>query len=110
MQGQPAQSPLRVWETVMTEVGNNSARDLASIIDRIEAMEADKRGIAEDIKDVYTEAKGRGYDTAALKEIVKRRREDAQKRETREAIVDTYLAALGQLADTPLGQAALARK
>ena len=94
----------------MTEVGNNSARDLASIIDRIEAMEADKRGIAEDIKDVYTEAKGRGYDTAALKEIVKRRREDAQKRETREAIVDTYLAALGQLADTPLGQAALARK
>jgi uncharacterized protein (UPF0335 family) len=94
----------------MSEVGNNSARDLASIIDRIEAMEADKKAISEDIKDVYTEAKGRGYDTAALKEIVKRRREDAQKRETREAIVDTYLAALGQLADTPLGQAALARK
>lgn len=94
----------------MTEVGNNSARDLASIIDRIEAMEADKKAIAEDIKDVYAEAKGRGYDAPALKEIIKRRREDKAKREQREAIVDTYLAALGQLADTPLGQAALARK
>ena len=93
----------------MTEVGNNTAKDLQSLIERIEAMEADKKAISEDIKDVYSEAKGRGYDTAAIKEIVKRRREDADKRSLREAIVDTYLAALGQLADTPLGRAAIAR-
>lgn len=93
----------------MAEVGNNTARDLQSLIERIENMEADKRSISEDIKDVYTEAKGRGYDTAAIKEIIKMRREDAEKRKTREAIVGTYLAALGQLADTPLGKAAIAR-
>lgn len=93
----------------MTEVGNNTAKDLQSLIERIENMEADKKTISEDIKDVYSEAKGRGYDTAAIKEIVKMRREDAEKRRTREAIVDTYLAALGQLADTPLGRAAIAR-
>ncbi len=93
----------------MTEVGNNTAKDLQSLIERIENMEADKKAISEDIKDVYSEAKGRGYDTAAIKEIVKMRREDAEKRRTREAIVDTYLAALGQLADTPLGRAAIAR-
>lgn len=93
----------------MAEVGNNTARDLQSLIERIENMEADKRSISEDIKDVYTEAKGRGYDTAAIKEIIKMRREDAEKRKTREAIVSTYLAALGQLADTPLGKAAIAR-
>ena len=94
----------------MTEVGNNTAKDLQSLIERIENMEADKKAISEDIKDVYSEAKGRGYDTAAIKEIVKMRREDAEKRRTREAIVDTYLAALGQLADTPLGRAAIARQ
>lgn len=94
----------------MAEVGNNSAKDLMSLIERIEAMEADKRSISEDIKDVYSEAKGRGYDLPALKEIIKMRREDAEKRRTREAIVGTYLAALGQLADTPLGKAAIARQ
>jgi uncharacterized protein (UPF0335 family) len=94
----------------MAEVGNNTAKDLQSLIERIEAMEADKKAISEDIKDVYSEAKGRGFDVAAIKEIVKRRREDADKRSLREAIVDTYLAALGQLADTPLGRAAIARQ
>jgi uncharacterized protein (UPF0335 family) len=109
MQDQPAQSSLKKLERTMTEVGNNTAKDLQSLIERIENMEADKKAISEDIKDVYSEAKGRGYDTAAIKEIVKMRREDAEKRRTREAIVDTYLAALGQLADTPLGRAAIAR-
>jgi uncharacterized protein (UPF0335 family) len=94
----------------MTDAINVTAEELRQFIERIEQMNAEISDITETRKEVFSEAKGRGYDAAALKEIVKRRREDAQKRETREAIVDTYLAALGQLADTPLGQAALARK
>lgn len=81
----------------MTEIGHNSiAKDqLKSIIERVERLEEDKAAIASDIKDVYAEAKGNGYDTKALRAIVRYRKEDAQDREEREAIFETYLNALG---------------
>ena len=87
-------------------VGDNAARDLSSIIDRIERLEDEKKQIANDISDLYKETKGRGYDAAALKEIVKIRKEDPGKREARESMVDVYMRAINRWEDTPLGQAA----
>ena len=81
----------------MTDIGHNSvAKDqLKSIIERVERLEEDKAAIVTDIKEVYLEAKGNGYDTKALRAIVRYRKEDAQDRAEREAIFETYLAALG---------------
>ena len=81
----------------MNEIGHNSiAKDqLKSIIERVERLEEDKAAIVTDIKEVYLEAKGNGYDTKALRAIVRYRKEDAQDRAEREAIFETYLAALG---------------
>ena len=81
----------------MNEIGHNSiAKDqLKSIIERVERLEEDKKAISDDIKDVYSEAKGNGYDVKALRAIVRYRKEDAQDRAEREAIFETYLAALG---------------
>ena len=81
----------------MTEIGHNSiAKDqLKSIIERVERLEEDKKAISDDIKGVYSEAKGNGYDVKALRAIVRYRKEDAQDRAEREAIFETYLNALG---------------
>lgn len=81
----------------MNEIGHNSiAKDqLKSIIERVERLEEDKKAISDDIKDVYSEAKGNGFDVKALRAIVRYRKEDAQDRAEREAIFETYLAALG---------------
>ena len=81
----------------MTEIGHNSiAKDqLKSIIERVERLEEDRAAIGSDIKDVYAEAKGNGYDVKALRAIVRYRKEDAQDRAEREAIFETYLNALG---------------
>ena len=74
------------------------ARDqLRSFIERIERLEEEKKTIADDIKDVYGEAKGTGFDTAILKKVISIRRQDKDERMEQEAILDTYLAALGMI-------------
>jgi len=76
----------------------NVARDrLRSFVERIERLEEEKKGIAEDIRDVYGEAKGEGFDTKALRQIVRERRQEPHIRDEFEAVVDTYRAALGML-------------
>lgn len=82
---------------------------LKSIVERIESLEADKAAIAEGIKDVYTEAKGNGFDTKILKQVIALRKKDAGKRAEEQAVIAVYMQELGMLADTPLGQAALER-
>ena len=84
----------------MNEIGHNSiAKDqLKSIIERVERLEEDKKAISDDIKDVYGEAKGNGYDVKALRRIVSLRKQDPDKRAEQEAILDTYMHALGMLA------------
>ena len=79
--------------------GHNSvsADQLRAYIERIERLEQEKRELAEDVKEVYGEAKGTGFDVAAIRAIIRRRKEDVEKRKEREAIVDTYLTALGLL-------------
>lgn len=68
---------------------------LKAIIERIERLEEEKKAIADDIKDVYAEAKANGFDTKALRTVVRLRKQDAQERQEQEAILETYLHALG---------------
>ena len=72
-----------------------SAAQLRAFIERIEAEEERKREIAEEIKEIYAEAKGNGFDTKALRKIVQLRRKSAEEREEEETILETYMAALG---------------
>jgi uncharacterized protein (UPF0335 family) len=70
---------------------------LKAIIERVERLEEEKKAIADDIRDVYAEAKGNGFDVKALRTIVRLRKQDKQEREEHEAILDTYLQALGMI-------------
>jgi uncharacterized protein (UPF0335 family) len=92
-----------------SSVNTDTAKRLLSIIERIEALEAERKNLGQDIKDIYWEAKSAGFDAPTIRLIIKHRAEDAAKREEREALLETYMAALGQLADTPLGKAATER-
>ena len=96
----------------MSEISNDQQDDnsvagfakehLKSFIERIERLEEEKKTIADDIKDVFAEAKGTGFDTAALREILRIRKQDADQRQEHEAIVDLYMQALGML--SPSGE------
>lgn len=79
----------------MTEVGHNSNEQLRSIVERIENLEASKAEIASDIRDVYKEADGNGFDPKALRMIVRMRKQDQTELEQFEGVIDTYKAALG---------------
>ena len=70
---------------------------LKSIIERIERLEEEKKTISDDIRDVYAEAKGNGFDVKALRTIVRLRKQDANERAEQETILDTYMQALGML-------------
>ncbi len=78
---------------------------LKSFIERIERLEEEKKTIADDIKDVFAEAKGTGFDTKALRAILRRRKADPDQIAEHEAIVDLYMQALGMIPfeRTPLG-------
>ena len=80
----------------MSDVGHNSAGDpLRLLIERIERLEEEKKGVAEDIKDVYTEAKARGYVPKIIREIVRIRKMSKNDRSEHFAILDTYASAIG---------------
>ena len=70
---------------------------LRAIVERIERLEEEKKTIAADIKEVYAEAKGNGYDTKVLRKVISLRRKDAQERQEEEALIDVYLIALGMV-------------
>lgn len=74
---------------------NVSAEQLKLFIERIETLEEEKRGIADDIKDTYAEAKANGYDVKTMRAIVRLRKMDTNARQEMEALLDTYKAALG---------------
>ena len=72
-----------------------AAGQLRALIERIERLEEEKKTIADDIKDVYAEAKGNGFDTKAIRTIVRLRKIDQAEREEAETILDLYKSALG---------------
>ena len=80
------------------DVLNSAAQSqLKSVIERIERLEEDKAAIAGDLKEVYAEAKGNGFDVKILRKVVRLRKQDKAKRQEEEALVDLYLAAIGGL-------------
>jgi len=70
---------------------------LKSIIERIERLEEEKKAISDDIRDVYAESKGNGYDVKVLRMIVRMRKQDANERQEQETILETYMQALGMI-------------
>ena len=71
---------------------------LKAFVERIERLEEEKKATSDDIRDVYAEAKGTGYDIKALRTIVSLRKQDTDERREQAAVLDTYLTALGMLA------------
>lgn len=83
------------------DIGHNShafAKDqLRAIIERIERLEEEKAVLASDVRDVYAEAKGNGYDVKALRTIVRMRKQDPNERAEAESILETYMHAMGMV-------------
>lgn len=75
--------------------GSIAADELRLLIERIERLEEEKKAIADDVRDVYAEAKSRGYDGKIMRQIVRLRKMETHDRQEMEAILDTYKAALG---------------
>lgn len=80
-------------------IGHNSvaADQLKSFIERIERLEEEKGGITADIKEVYSEAKGNGFDTKIIRKVIARRKKDATEVQEEEAVLELYLSALGMV-------------
>ena len=80
------------------DVLNQAAQTrLRTIIERIERLEVDKAAVANDLKEVYAEAKGEGFDTKILRKVVRVRKQDTATRQEEEALIDLYLSAIGGL-------------
>ena len=80
------------------DVLNTTAQgQLKSIIERIERLEQEKAEVSEQIKEVFAEAKGNGFDVKVLKKVVRVRRQDRAKRQEEDAILDLYLSAIGEI-------------
>ena len=76
-------------------IGPVNGGHLRAFIERIERLEEEKKALADDIKDVYAEAKGNGFDVKIIRKIVSIRKQDRDKRREEEEILDLYMAALG---------------
>ncbi|MHA1560009.1 MAG: DUF2312 domain-containing protein [Alphaproteobacteria bacterium] len=81
----------------MVGSGGIAAAQLKSIVERIERLEEEKKALADDIRDVYAEAKANGFDTKTLRSVVRLRKQDRAEREEQEALLDVYLHALGMV-------------
>ena len=82
---------------------------LRSLVQRIERLEEERKALGSDIKDIYAEAKSAGFDVKVLRQLIRIRKQEAAEVEEQETILDIYKRALGMLADTPLGNAAIRR-
>ena len=79
-------------------VATRFAKDqLKAFVERIERLEEEKKAIADDIRDVFAEAKANGFDVKAMRTVVRLRKQDINERKEQEAILETYLHALGML-------------
>jgi uncharacterized protein (UPF0335 family) len=82
--------------TESAKAATRFAKDqLKAFVERIERLEEEKKAIADDIRDVYAEAKGNGYDVKAMRQVVRVRKQDKDERAEYEAVLETYMHALG---------------
>lgn len=78
-------------------ISGAAAGRLKSFVERLERLEEDKAAIAEDMKGVFAEAKGEGYDVKILRKVIRLRKQDRAKRQEEDAILELYMDALGEL-------------
>ena len=90
----------------MADVAGVAGDRLKSFIERIERLEEEKRALAEDIKEVYAEAKGTGFDTKIMRQLIKIRKMDKDDLDEQETLLDVYKRALGMIPDLPSEAAA----
>ncbi|WP_421726328.1 DUF2312 domain-containing protein [Bauldia sp.] len=88
----------------MAQTGGIAGDQIRSIIERIERLEEEKQALADDIREVYAEAKANGFDTKILRQVVRLRKQDTAERQEQEALLDLYLHALGMRGE-PTSQA-----
>lgn len=88
-----------VQQSLNSGSGGVAADQLRAFIERIERMEEEKKAVADDIKEIYAEAKGTGFDTKVLRKVISIRKMDMNERLEQEAVLDTYLHALGMAGD-----------
>ncbi|WP_029009784.1 DUF2312 domain-containing protein [Azospirillum halopraeferens] len=81
----------------MTDVGGIAAERLKSFIERIERLEEEKKGIGDDIKEIFAEAKGTGFDTKIMRQILRLRKMDTADRQEQETMLELYKQALGMV-------------
>jgi len=80
------------------QIAHKFAKDqLKAFVERVERLEEEKKALSDDIRDVYAEAKGNGFDVRSLRVVVRLRKQDINERKEQEAILETYLHALGML-------------
>jgi uncharacterized protein (UPF0335 family) len=80
------------------QAAHRFAKDqLKAFVERVERLEEEKKAIADDVRDVYAEAKANGYDVKALRTVIRLRKQDVNERKEQEAILETYMHALGML-------------
>jgi uncharacterized protein (UPF0335 family) len=78
-----------------TSLGSSGAKQLKAIVERIERLLEEMKALQDDVKDVYAEAKGNGFDTKIIRKIVSLRKKNAAERQEEEALLDLYMHALG---------------
>jgi uncharacterized protein (UPF0335 family) len=83
----------------MTDLHLATRNQLKAFVERIERLEEEKAALAGDIKDVYLEAKGTGFDVKVLRQVIRLRKQNINERKEMEAVLETYLSALGMLDD-----------
>lgn len=79
------------------DVQRSTQQQLKSIVERIERLEEERKALGSDIKDIYSEAKATGFDSKALRKLIRLRKQDSNERREEEAILATYMSALGML-------------
>lgn len=77
-------------------IGSNAQAKLKSLVERIERLNEDAAAVRSDIKEVFAEAKGEGFDAKILRKVIRLRAQDAAKRQEEEALVELYLTAVGE--------------
>ena len=80
------------------DVGGVAGQRLRAFLERIERLEEEKKGLADDVKDIYAEAKGVGFDAKIMKHVLKLRKMEPQKRQEEDELLDLYMAAIGMAA------------
>jgi len=85
----------KVSDDEAIDVGGVAGKRLKSFLDRVERLEEDKKGLADDIKDIYAEAKGVGFDVKTMRKILKLRKMETEKRREEEELLELYKAAIG---------------